>query len=192
MALPAGRDRSEPESRTLVERAANGEAAASAELYIALRAPVRALCRRLLRSDGDAEEAAADVLLRIERLARDYDDSITFRGFVLRAATNHCIDRLRRRRLERRWIASVAGTVETTSPSPSPLSRLVGREHRDRVRAAIRTLPDVYRVVLVLRYYRELSYDEIAERLQMPRATVGTALFRAKALLRSRLGSAEP
>jgi RNA polymerase sigma-70 factor, ECF subfamily len=178
-----------PEPGGLLAQAAAGEEAALAELYLSLRERVVALCRRLLRSTGEAEEAAADVLLRLGRLARDYDGSITFHGWVLRAAAHPCIDRLRRRRLEQHWLAEQRPPSHAATGS-SPIATLILEEERTRLARAIERLPDPLRVALVLRYYEDLSYAEIAERMEIPKSTVGTYLFRAKAALRCCLGRA--
>ena len=173
----------------LLSQAAAGDRAALSALYLELRPPVVALCRRFLQSTGEAEEAAAEVLLRLDRLARDYDGRIDFRQWVERAASNYCIDLLRRRTVEQRWLASGGrdAATGTTSPADSPIAALIAAEDRTRLRDAIDQLPDAPRAALVLRYYEDLSYAEIAERMNVPIATVGTHLFRAKAELRSRL-----
>jgi RNA polymerase sigma-70 factor (ECF subfamily) len=63
----------------------------------------------------------------------------------------------------------------------------VAREDRARIRAAVATLPELYRVVIVLRYFNELSIDEIAHVTGRPTSTVGVQLLRGRALLRSSL-----
>jgi len=179
-------------SSELLTRAAAGEERALTELYLGLRDQVLGLCRRLLRSTGEAEEAAAEVLLRLNRLARDYDGRIEFHRWVLRAASNHCIDLLRRRTVEQHWVRARALEWEATRVEciNSPITLLIAEEDRAKLRAAIDKLSDPLRVALVLRYYEDLSYAEIAERMKIPIATVGTYLFRAKAELRSQLDSA--
>ena len=61
-------------------------------------------------------------------------------------------------------------------------------ESRDQVRRAVAALPERYRLPLTLRYYNELSYDEIAATLELTRAYVATLIFRAKLELRRALG----
>ena len=69
----------------------------------------------------------------------------------------------------------------------SPLNELIRRERSEAVRQAVLRLPEKFRVPLTLRYYGELSYDEIAEQLGFTRANVATLVFRAKQELRIRL-----
>ncbi len=72
-------------------------------------------------------------------------------------------------------------------PAQTPDQVLVAREERERVRAAVAVLPELYRVPVVLRYFSELSVEEIAAVTGRPAATVGVQLLRARALLRTRL-----
>jgi RNA polymerase sigma-70 factor, ECF subfamily len=71
--------------------------------------------------------------------------------------------------------------------SPLPDEHLVAREERERVRRAVAGLPELYRVPVVLRYFSELSVDEIAAVIGRPSSTVGVQLLRARALLRTAL-----
>lgn len=73
------------------------------------------------------------------------------------------------------------------SAEPSPLGAVIGKEERERVRDAIAGLPDSFRLPLVLRYYSELSYDEIALQLGLQRNNVAILIFRAKQELRRKL-----
>jgi RNA polymerase sigma-70 factor (ECF subfamily) len=77
--------------------------------------------------------------------------------------------------------------IETVSSEPSPLGAVISKEERAKVRDAIARLPENYRVPLVLRYYSELSYEEIAQQLDVERNNVATLIFRAKQELRRRL-----
>jgi RNA polymerase sigma-70 factor (ECF subfamily) len=105
-------------------------------------------------------------------------------------AGNQCIDALRRRQRGRRAIAEVedgAVIVEAVSPEPSPLSAVIGEEERAQVRDTIARLPENYRLPLVLRYYSELSYDEIGLQLGLQRNHVAALIFRGKQELRRTL-----
>jgi hypothetical protein len=101
----------------------------------------------------------------------------------LRVAGNQCIDVLRRRQRGRRTIAEVgdgAAVIEAASSEPSPLGAVISTEERAKVREAIAGLPENYRLPLVPRYYSELSYDEIAQQLDLERNYVAVLIFRAK------------
>jgi RNA polymerase sigma-70 factor (ECF subfamily) len=78
--------------------------------------------------------------------------------------------------------------IDVASPEPSPLSAVLSTEERAQVRDVIARLPENYRVPLVLRYYGELSYDEIAQQLDLQKNYVAALIFRAKQELRRKLG----
>ena len=78
--------------------------------------------------------------------------------------------------------------IEAAASEPSPLGALLSTEERSQVRDAIARLPENYRVPLVLRYYGELSYEEIAQQLGLQRNYVAGLIFRAKQDLRRKLG----
>jgi RNA polymerase sigma-70 factor (ECF subfamily) len=80
-----------------------------------------------------------------------------------------------------------AAVIEAASPEPSPLGAVIGEEERAQVRDIIARLPENYRVPLVLRYYSELSYDEIGQQLGLQRNHVAALIFRGKQELRRKL-----
>jgi RNA polymerase sigma-70 factor (ECF subfamily) len=80
-----------------------------------------------------------------------------------------------------------AAVIEAASSEPSPLGAVISTQERAQVRDTIARLPEKYRVPLVLRYYGELSYDEIAQQLGLEGNYVAALIFRAKKELRRRL-----
>jgi RNA polymerase sigma-70 factor (ECF subfamily) len=178
--------RREPED--LVARVALGDREAFAELYGAHAEPVARLCRRLLGSDPEAQDARSEVFLRAREAIASYDPQRAFRSWLLAIASHHCIDRLRRRALEGR-LFEPADLAEDTLPEagPTPLGSALLRERRDQLFAALDALAPRQRAPLVLRYFAELSYDEIAALLGVSTREVGVLLFRAKLRLREAL-----
>ena len=158
------------------------------DIYKAHYRRVFNLCRYLLNSFDAAEDATHEVFLRAQRKLATYDRSFPFSSWLLGIASNHCIDLLRRRGTERR-LFELEGSDGTEAPSkgPSPLGELLANEHGNDVRNALSQLQEKYRVPLVLAYYNELSYDEIAQTLGLARNTVATLIFRAKQQLRLKL-----
>ena len=175
---------------SVIERARGHDAEALGEIYRRHVRRVFGLCRYMLDSRENAEDATSEVFLKVQRSIGSYDGSIPFHRWLLRVAGNQCIDAVRRRRRGRRVIVEVEDEAVVTEPAdlePSPLGALLSAEERVQVRDAIARLPDNYRVPLVLRYYGELSYDEIAQQLGLRRNYVAALLFRAKQELRREL-----
>jgi len=175
---------------TIVRRAGLGESEAFAELYRRFAQRVLAICRHMLGSRESAEDAASEVFVRLPHSIATYDGSVPFEHWFVRVASNHCVDLLRRRQLQQRWIVDAsADTVPAASAWPTPLAEAITAETSARVRRAIERLPAQFRAVLVLRYYSDLSYDEIAQQLRLKKTHVATLIFRAKQELRQALAA---
>ena len=175
---------------SVIERARGHDAEALGEIYRLYVRRVFGLCRHMLDSRESAEDATSEVFLKLQRSIKSYDGSIPFPRWLLRVAGNQCIDALRRRQRGRKVIVEVedgAVAIETAGSEPSPLGVVLSTEERVQVRDAIAHLPENYRVPLVLRYYGELSYDEIAQQLGLQRNNVAALIFRAKQELRRKL-----
>ena len=174
---------------SVIERARARDAEALGEIHRRYVRRVFGLCRYMLDSTESAEDATSEVFLKLQRLIESYDGSIPFPRWLLRVAGNQCIDALRRRQRGRQVIVEVEYTsvVEAPSSELSPLGAVIGTQERAQVRDAIARLPENYRVPLVLRYYSELSYDEIAQRLNLQSNYVAALIFRAKQELRRKL-----
>jgi RNA polymerase sigma-70 factor (ECF subfamily) len=186
----AARQMEGPDLESVIERARGHEAEALGEIYRRYVRRVFGLCRYMLDSRESAEDATGEVFLKLQSSIESYDGSIPFVKWLLRVAGNQCIDVLRRRQRGRQVIVEAedgVAAVEAVSPEPSPLGAVLGKEERAQVRDAIARLPENYRVPLVLRYYSELSYGEIAQQLGLERNYVAALIFRAKQELRRRL-----
>ena len=172
----------------VVERARRGEREGFAELYQEFGRRVLGLCRHLLGSPDAAEDARSDVFLRLPRAIDRYDPALPFDRWLLSVTSHHCLDVLRRRRLESRLFAAewdeTDGASVGSESGPSPLAAVLTDEGRERVRAALQRLPERYRVSLALRYYGELGYEEIASQLGVTRNHVAILIFRGKQALR--------
>ena len=163
-----------------------------ADIYKTYYRRVFSLCRYLLNSGDAARDAAQEVFLRAERRLADYDSSRPFSTWLLGIASHYCIDQLRRRGVETRIFAAEALVEsEISSHGSSPLAEVLAAERGDAVRAALASLPEKFRIPLVLAYYNELTYDEIGAMLGLKRAYVATLLFRAKQQMRQKLASQE-
>ena len=146
------------------------------------------LCAYLLNSHHAAEDAAHEVFLRARNRMETYDPALPFSSWILKVASNYCIDALRRRGLEKRLFGiDPSESLNLSSDQPGPLAQALSAEQGKSVRRALGSLPDKFRVPIVLAYYNEYSYDQIAAIMRIPRNTVATLLFRGKQLLREKL-----
>src|SRR5215467_3950280 len=150
------------------------------------------LCRHLLKSSEAAEDATHEVFLRAQKKLADYDTALPLSNWLLGIASHYCIDVLRRKGLEARLFeADPVEDLHAPSHRESPLSEVLARERGNAVRDALAALPDKFRIPLVLAYYNEMSYDEIAVTLGLKKTHVATLLFRAKQQMRQTLNTQE-
>lgn len=168
--------------------AMNDNAEALGELYRLFRPRVFGLCRHLLGRQEDAEDATSEVFARLPTAIKSYERSLPFPRWLLSVTSHHCVDKLRRRQLEQRLFeVEPVEAIAVPVRQASPLEQVISDEGRERVRRAITGLAEQYRVPLTLRYYSDLSYDEIGAQLGLSRPNVATLIFRAKQQLRRAL-----
>ena len=146
------------------------------------------VCKRYFRQPEDAEDAAAEVFLKLYSVLAQKDETVPFRPWLSQVARNHCIDKLRRRKSEKSSPLEendVSGFVDHSIPSP--LTQVLHTEEQRRVREHVTRLPPKYKVPLVLRYYKEMSYSQIACAMNRGLPAVRMMLFKAKDQLRRNL-----
>jgi RNA polymerase sigma-70 factor (ECF subfamily) len=150
------------------------------------------LCRRLLGRTAQVEDATQEVFVRAYRALDRYDTHQPFAAWILSIASNHCVDLLRTRARDGKLFGDVDAEIgELESSVQTPLDTLVDAERAAEIQAAIAALPDKYRLPIVLAYYNESSYDEIARTLGIERNHAGVLLLRAKQMLRRSLAAAQ-
>jgi len=142
---------------------------------------------RILGDPDAAREAASAAFLKAYRSWHRYDQTRPVRHWLLRIAANEAISIGRSRTRERARTTSVDDAAAVADRAQTPDQAIEAREERERVRAAVAGLPELYRVPVVLRYFSELSIEEIALVTGRPAATIGVQLLRARALLRASL-----
>jgi RNA polymerase sigma-70 factor, ECF subfamily len=169
----------------LIRRILSGEEAALGVLYDRYGGRVYSVAKRILQDDGAAEEILQDIFHQLWRNAAAFDSARGALGsWLLVMARNRSIDRLRRR---------VPGAVEEITPTlhtsgPDIESAAAANELADRVRAALRALPEAQREAMELAYFEGLTQSEIAKRTGDPLGTVKTRLRTALASLKAELG----
>lgn len=159
----------DPADEDLMRAVARGEAAAFETLC---RRWERPLHRFLVRQSGtaDADDLFQETWLRVARAAGSFDPSRRFSTWLFQIALNLCRDRARRAGAEPVDPATLDATG--AAPAADPAARLDAR----RLLAA---LPDAQRAAVVLRYWHDLSEDDVATILDIPRGTVKSRLHQA-------------
>src|ERR1700753_133257 len=171
-----------------IARARAGDADAWGELYREYAPAMFRFCRRALPTREDAEDATMEIFMKLRDKLVQYDETRSFSAWLYKVAANHCWDLLRRRKIRQDKETEDVETVPLEHPDPNQLDRMIEQSTSDEVRKALSKLGARARMALVMRYYSDMSYDEIADALGVRRAFVGVVLLRARHELRQALG----
>jgi RNA polymerase sigma-70 factor (ECF subfamily) len=175
-----------------IAAARQGDRSAFGHLVEAFQGPVFNLTYRMLGDPKEAEDAAQETFLRAYRKIDTYDPSRKFSTWLLSIASHHCIDRLRRRRLT--WLSleeEGLPPAALVSHQPGPERRALQSEQEANVQALLNTLPADYRMAVVLYYWYDLSYEEIAQTTGTTVSAIKSRLFRARRMLAEQLQESE-
>jgi RNA polymerase sigma factor (sigma-70 family) len=153
---------------------------------------------RVVRRPEDAEDLAQETFVRMFRALDRYDPERPFTAWLFTIATRLGIDHLRRRRVQTLSLtvtepgSTEDRTIDVEDPGPGPEELASHAEEERRTKDLIDSLPEHYRIVVVLRHQQDLSYEEIAEALNLPLGTVKARIHRARALLKDRIEGSAP
>jgi RNA polymerase sigma-70 factor (ECF subfamily) len=157
-------------------------------LYKEYYVRVFGLSRRLLNSAPLAEDATQETFMRAYRNFDKYNSSQPFWQWIASIANNNCVDVLRRRSRVTKLFGEEQEETELLESKHTHITTLIADiEDSDSLIAAIDQLPDKYRVPIVLAYFNDCTYEQIAEDLSISRNHVGVLLLRAKQQLRTNL-----
>jgi len=165
-------------------RVAAGDAGAFSLLVERHQERLLFLCERLLGDVEEARDAAQEVFLKVFRKAGEVRPQGQVYTWLYRIAVNHCLNRLRRRKLVRflRWEDPEkrdAPAFDPPDPGADPAAALDSRRRWQATRRAIGQLPENQRAVLVLVRFEGLSYKQTADVLGITEGAVESRLFRA-------------
>ncbi len=175
------------EPKEAITRAKAGDAEAWGELYREFAPAIFRFCRRALPTREDAEDATMEIFMKLKGKLNQYDMTRSFTAWLYKVSANHCWDMLRRRKTRQDKETEDLENVPLEHPDPNQLDRLIEQRSSEEVRRALDKLGARARMALVMRYYSDMSYDEIADELGVRRAFVGVVLLRARHELRRAL-----
>lgn len=166
----------------LIGRARMGDGQAMGGLVEQYAPQVYRLAFCILKSEEEARDAAGDVFIKLYESPEKIPEK-GFKPWLMKVVYNHCLDLLRRRKTWQGLLPRLLRYLQA-GPEPDPAEAVVDAEEQIIVRQALLKLPEKERAALVLRFYQELSYDEISEVLGVPVSLVGTWLHRGKTRLK--------
>lgn len=182
------------EDRQLVAAAKLGESSAFETLLKKYRKSVYYMLLKMVKNADDAEDLTQEAFAKAFNSIEKFDSKYAFSTWLFRIATNNCIDYIRKKRVQ---TVSIDQPVEGDDGSSmrfdvrdddlDPNESMLKKQRKRYLNMAIDQLPEKYRVLVHLRYFKELSYEEVANELQIPLGTVKAQLFRARELLNQEL-----
>ncbi len=170
----------------LVRAAAGGDTDAFEQLVRLHEKKVYALALRMCGNPEDANDAAQEAFLSAWKGLPNFRGEANFSTWLYRLASNAAIDHMRKgkRQQEESSLDNDDAPLSVPDQGPGPQEALEGRELREAVTAGLQALSEDHRKILILREYQELSYDEIADVLDMDLGTVKSRISRARQALR--------
>lgn len=171
----------EEEERWL-EEARQGNKESFGRLIGAYQGPVFNLAYRMLGNADEAEQAAQEAFIRAWTRLDSYKPGHKFSTWLLSITSNYCIDLLRKRRKQ---LLSLDGPLPAhpalmSEKSSGPEAIVAIGEQQEVVQLLLQSLPEDYRQTVVLRYWYDMSYEEIAEVMETTVSAIKSRLFRAR------------
>ncbi|OQY47056.1 MAG: hypothetical protein B6242_06095 [Anaerolineaceae bacterium 4572_78] len=173
-----------PDEAAWVVQAQQGDSASFTNIVWAYQNPIYNLCYRMLGNSAEAEDATQEVFIRAYFKLHSYDSNRKFSSWLFSIASHYCIDTLRKRRIKSiswedlppwRWLPA--------DSEAQPESVLLTDEANREVHALLNTLPPDYRAAIILRYWHNMPYEEIAKSLDTTVSAIKSRLFRARKML---------
>ena len=173
----------------LVQRAVAGEQKAYAELLSRYRDAIYFMLLKMVNNSDDAEDLTIEAFGKAFKNIQQYTPNFAFSTWLFKIATNNCIDFIRKRRggalisIDKAHEGHDEMPIHIHSDEPDPEESMISQQKVKLMRDVVQKLKPRYRRLVEMRYFEELSYEEIAEELELPIGTVKAQLFRARELL---------
>lgn len=174
----------------LIRRAQSGDSDAFEQLLLQHQKSVYNLCLRMTGNADDALDLSQEAFLRAWRALGQYQFDAAFSTWLYRLTSNLCIDFLRRQKRQQHVSLTISdedGAGEefaVPDPAPGPEEQALHADAQSAVARAMAALPDDWRIVMQLRVVEQLSYEQIAQILDVKAGTVKSRLARARMQLR--------
>lgn len=172
----------QPTDQILIERAIAGDNSAYDTLFGRYRQSLLVMLQQKCQGGGQAEDILQETCVKAYLNLERYDPQYSFGQWVYTIAKNLFIDYTRKRR-ESHLSLDRPYELNTPSDTLTPEERIISKQNSSQLASILQELPPHYRTMVELRFWGEYSYEEIAEKLNMPIGTVKTQIHRARAKL---------
>ena len=173
----------------LVIRAKDGDQKAYAELMQRYKDSIYFMALKMVNNKDDAMDLTVETFGKAFENIEKYKPDFAFSTWLFRIATNNCIDFIRKKRLNVVSLQTLSEDdkeekqLQIASDTLNPEETSIKKQESEKLKSIVEQLPQRYRTLIILRYYDEQSYEEIAQQLDLPLGTVKAQLFRARDLM---------
>jgi RNA polymerase sigma-70 factor (ECF subfamily) len=172
----------DPEQTRWIAQIKAGDRTAFSQIVEKYQQPVYNICYHMLKNTEEAEDAAQEVFLRVYSKLDTFDDERQFSTWLFSIASHYCLDRWKKRRFQLvSWDDLKHCLSEREAIQPEKV--LLEAEATQEVHDLLQTLQPDYRLVVILKYWHTMSYEEIANTLDTTVSTIKSKLFRARKML---------
>jgi len=178
---------------SLLTKAKQGDIESFEKLTCSYYTKVFNICYRMLNNTEDANEQAQETFIKAFRYIKDFKGNCSFYTWLYRIATNVCLDYLRKNK-SKKDISLEQNTFEDISLKDRLVSDICGPEkvaemnaQKEAIRQALSKMNEKNRIVIILRDFKGLSYEEVSEIINVPVGTVKSRISRARSELRNLL-----
>ncbi|MFO7827900.1 MAG: sigma-70 family RNA polymerase sigma factor [Bacteroidales bacterium] len=181
----------------LVRLAVKGDEKAYAELLGRYKDAIYYMLLKMVNNKSDAEDLTIEAFGKAFKNLAQYTPNYAFSTWLFKIATNNCIDFIRKKKANLISLDHTSDDQESMSAplqsdSPDPEEDMIKSQRMALTRSVVGKLKPRYKTLVELRYFKEYSYEEIANELNLPIGTVKAQLFRARELLYNILKSSNP
>lgn len=176
----------------LVEEAKKGKQAAYAELMDRYRDSIYFTMLKMVKNTDDADDLTIEAFGKAFNRLEQYSPSFAFSTWLFKIASNNSIDFIRKKRIQVTSMDSGFSNsdgesiqIDARSTGLNPEETIIHGQRIDHMRLLVSKLKPKYRELVEKRYFEEMSYEEIAEEMNLPLGTVKAQLFRARDFLAS-------
>lgn len=174
----------------LVEAAIKGDQSAYADLMDRYRESIYFTMLKMVNNPDDADDLTIEAFGKAFNRLEQYSPSYAFSTWLFKIASNNCIDFIRKKRIKVTSMDTGIRTddgevvfIDAESNQKDPAETVIHKQKVMHMRDLVSKLKPRYRILVEKRYFEELSYEEIAEELDLPLGTVKAQLFRARDFL---------
>ena len=180
---PYSSPEAQTQEKTWALAAQRGDQTAFMSIVDAYQRPIYNLCYRMLGDTVQAEDAAQETFLRAYTKLKTYNHDLKFSSWLFSIASHYCIDQLRRRRYQLVSWDDLPPWRWSPTTELEPEDMVLESENHAVLHALLNGLPPDYRAAVILCYWHDMSYDEIAQTLNTSVSAIKSRLFRARQMM---------